>query len=204
MHILIFATNNKHKVDEVRSSLSGLFSIESLQEAGISQEIPEPHDTLEENALEKSSFIHRLTGKDCFSEDSGLEVDALNGAPGVRSARYAGEGADADANISRLLKDLDGLEDRRARFRTVISLILNGQEFRFEGICSGRITTSPEGSSGFGYDPVFTPDGDNRTFGSMNMEEKNKFSHRKKAVDKMIAFLQSTSHQQDQHRIHPE
>lgn len=194
MHTLIFATNNRHKVDEVRSSLAGMFRIVSLQEAGIDQEIPEPHDTLEENAFEKSSFIHRLTGSDCFSEDSGLEVHSLQGAPGVRSARYAGDQADSNANIARLLKDLQGSEDRRARFRTVISLILNGQEFRFEGVCDGRIPQRPEGSSGFGYDPVFIPDGDSRTFGCMTMEEKNFFSHRRKAVDKMIEFLLEQNH----------
>jgi XTP/dITP diphosphohydrolase len=195
MQTLIFATNNKHKVDEVRSALEGVFKIISLQEAGIVQEIPEPHETLEENAFEKSSFIHRLTGNDCFSEDSGLEVTALKGAPGVRSARYAGDQADSGANIDKLLKDLQDTADRRARFRTVISLIRNGQEFRFEGICEGEITRHPEGSSGFGYDPVFVPDGDDRTFANMTMEEKNFFSHRRKAVDKMIDFLRTLNHQ---------
>ncbi len=195
MQTLIFATNNKHKVDEVRSALEGVFKIISLQEAGIVQEIPEPHETLEENAFEKSSFIHRLTGNDCFSEDSGLEVTALKGAPGVRSARYAGDQADSGANIDKLLKDLQDTADRRARFRTVISLIRNGQEFRFEGICEGEITRHPEGSSGFGYDPVFVPDGDDRTFANMTMEEKNFFSHRRKAVDNMIEFLCTLNHQ---------
>jgi XTP/dITP diphosphohydrolase len=204
MHTLIFATNNRHKVEEVRSSLAGLFRIVSLQEAGIDQEIPEPHDTLEENAFEKSSFIHRLTGNDCFSEDSGLEVTALHGAPGVRSARYAGDHADSGANIARLLKDLQDSENRRARFRTIISLILNGKELRFEGVCDGRISQLPEGSSGFGYDPVFIPDGDSRTFGCMTMEEKNFFSHRRKAVDKMIEFLHAKNHQNPQQSFHSE
>lgn len=189
MTSLIFATNNKHKVQEIRSVLGDRFHIIPLSEAGITQDIPEPHDTLEENATEKSSFIHRLTGENCFSEDSGLEVNVLAGAPGVRSARYAGDDADASSNIRKLLEAMDGKEDRRARFRTVISLIINGKENLFEGICTGSITLEVDGGGGFGYDPVFIPDGADRTFAQMTTEQKNIHSHRRKAVDKMIAFL---------------
>lgn len=189
MTSLIFATNNRHKVQEIRSVLGDHFNIIPLLEAGIEQDIPEPHDTLEKNAFEKSSFIHRLTGSDCFSEDSGLEVDALDGAPGVRSARYAGDDADAQANILKLMEAMAGKQDRKARFRTIISLIINDKEHRFEGICTGRITSEIEGDKGFGYDPVFIPDGADRTFAQMNTEQKNIFSHRRKAVDQMIAFL---------------
>lgn len=189
MKSLIFSTNNIHKVLEIRAALDGRFGITPLSEAGIDQDIPEPHDTLEENALEKSSFIHRLTGKNCFSEDSGLEVDALSGAPGPRSARYAGESADAGENIRKLLQEMEGVADRRARFRTVISLILDGMEYRFEGVCPGVITMAPEGQGGFGYDPIFIPDGADQTFAHMSTQQKNKYSHRKKAVERMISFL---------------
>lgn len=186
---LIFATNNQHKVGEIRSALGGRFRIITLSEAGIDRDIPEPHNTLEENASEKSSVIHALTGADCFSEDSGLEVMALGGAPGVRSARYAGEPWDSGANIRKLLQEMQGVEDRRARFRTVISLILEGREYRFEGECTGRITIDIDGDGGFGYDPVFMPDGADRTFARMTIEQKNVFSHRRKALDGMIHFL---------------
>ncbi len=189
MDTLIFATNNSHKVDEVRAVLQGKWDIISLKEAGIDQDIPEPHDTLEENALEKSRTIYQLTGRNCFSEDTGLETEALNGEPGVRSARYAGETASFENNISKLLLRLEHQNSRRARFRTVISLILKGREYQFEGICNGIIIDEKKGHSGFGYDPVFVPDGDTRTFAEMNMDEKNIFSHRKKAMNKLIAFL---------------
>lgn len=189
MDTLIFATNNSHKVDEVRSVLQGKWDIISLKEAGIDKDIPEPHNTLEENALEKSRTIYLLTGRNCFSEDTGLETEILNGEPGVRSARYAGEPASFENNISLLLQRLEGQTNRRARFRTVISLIMGGREHQFEGICNGIIIDENKGSAGFGYDPVFVPDGDTRTFAEMNMEEKNLFSHRKKAMEKLIWFL---------------
>lgn len=191
MRTLIFATNNQHKVAEIRAVLGNRFHIITLQEAGIDIDIPEPHDTLEANAQEKSQTIHRLTGQDCFSEDTGLEVPALNGEPGVKSARYAGDVRSFDANIDKLLGKLEGKPDRSARFRTVISLILAGKEYRFEGVCPGRIIHEKKGNEGFGYDPVFVPEGSDRTFAEMSMEEKNKFSHRKKAMEKMIAFLSS-------------
>lgn len=187
---IIFATNNAHKVAEIQQILPASIRLITLKAAGIEIDIPEPHDTLEANAREKSATIHRLTGKDCFSEDTGLEVEALGGEPGVRSARYAGEPGDAAANSRLLLERLNGNPNRKARFRTVISLILAGQEYQFEGICPGRITEAPEGSNGFGYDPVFRPDGADRNFGEMSMIEKQAYSHRRKATDQLVHFLQ--------------
>lgn len=187
---LVFATNNQHKVEEIRHVLGNLFQIITLREAGIDIDIPEPHDTLEENAREKSMTIHKLTNSNCFSEDTGLEVEALNGEPGVKSARYAGELNDPQRNIEKLLHKLEGNKNRKARFRTVISLILEGQEYEFTGICPGEITIASSGSSGFGYDPVFIPEGANRTFAEMSTAEKSRFSHRRKAMNEMISFLQ--------------
>ena len=191
MNKLIFATNNQHKVDEIRIVLDHTFDIITLREAGIEIDIPEPHDTLEANAKEKSSVIYKLTSQNCFREDTGLEVDALNGEPGVKSARYAGESRSFEDNIDKLLNNLKTLVNRSARFRTVISLILNGEENQFEGICEGTILKERKGINGFGYDPVFVPTGSTKTFAEMNMEEKSAFSHRKKAMVKLIAFLQS-------------
>jgi XTP/dITP diphosphohydrolase len=191
MNTLIFATNNDNKVAEIRKVLGTLFEIVTLKEAGINIDIPEPYDTLEENATEKSSTIHLLTKKNCFSEDTGLETEVLNGEPGVKSARYAGEDRSFDANIDKLLAKLDEVENRKARFRTVISLILNEVEYQFEGICEGKIIEERKGNNGFGYDPVFVPNGSEKTFAEMNTEEKNEFSHRKKAMSKMIQFLQT-------------
>ncbi|MEO5646958.1 MAG: RdgB/HAM1 family non-canonical purine NTP pyrophosphatase [Chitinophagaceae bacterium] len=189
MHKLVFATNNQHKIMEIRAALNKTFEMITLSEAGIEIDIPEPHPTLEENASEKSGVINKLTGLDCFSEDTGLEVEALGGEPGVLSARYAGNEKFFDKNIEKLLLKLHGSTNRKARFRTVISLILNSKEYKFEGICNGIIIEYKRGSEGFGYDPVFIPDGANNTFAEMTLEEKNKFSHRKKAVEKLISFL---------------
>lgn len=186
---LIFATNNQHKVDEIRAVLDNRLEMMTLKEAGINQDIPEPYDTLEANASVKSKTIQELTGLNCFSEDTGLEVEALQGEPGVKSARYAGENRSFDANIDKLLVNLEGQTNRKARFRTVISLLIEGQEFLFEGICKGRITAEKRGNQGFGYDPVFIPEGSVRTFAEMTMEEKNQYSHRKKATEKLVAFL---------------
>jgi XTP/dITP diphosphohydrolase len=186
---LVFATNNQHKVDEIRAVTGGLFEIITLKEAGIDIDIPEPHDTLEANASEKSQTIHRLTQQNCFSEDTGLEVTELNGEPGVKSARYAGDGRDFQKNIDKLLENLQGKTNRAARFRTVISLILNNQEYLFEGICEGHITEQEKGLQGFGYDPVFIPTGAAISFAEMTMAGKNTYSHRKKAVTKLIDFL---------------
>jgi XTP/dITP diphosphohydrolase len=189
MDILIFATNNQHKVDEIRAVLKNKREIITLKEAGIYMDIPEPHLTLEDNASEKSRVIFALTGRDCFGEDTGLEVEALDGEPGVKSARFAGENKSPDANIIKLLSSLKNKSNRKARFRTVISLMLKGREYQFEGICQGNIIQETKGEKGFGYDPVFVPEGDTRTFAEMDTAEKNKYSHRKKAMDKLIAFL---------------
>lgn len=189
MTTLIFATNNQNKVKEIRAVLNNGFEIITLKEAGIDIDIPEPHDTLSANATEKSTVIHRLTGKNCFSEDTGLEVTALNGEPGVRSARYAGEDSDFQNNVLKLLANMADKEDRSAQFRTVISLIMNDTEYQFEGICKGHITRHQQGSEGFGYDPVFIPEDSTRTFAEMTLEEKNSFSHRKKATTQLIQFL---------------
>ncbi len=187
---LIFATNNQHKVEEIRFVIGSQFEIITLKEAGIDIDIPEPHDTLEANASEKSSTIHRLTGKNCFSEDTGLEVEALNGEPGVKSARYAG-GRDFQQNIDKLLHNLNGKPNRSAKFRTVVSLILHDKEYLFEGVCEGHIAESQKGVEGFGYDPIFIPTGAAVSFAEMTMEEKTKYSHRQKAVTKLIEFLNS-------------
>lgn len=189
MRKIIFASNNKHKADEIRAVLGSQFDIITLKEAGIEIDIPEPHETLQENAREKSMVIHRLTGMDCFSEDTGLEVDALNGAPGVRSARYAGEHANAVDNMQKLLTAMKGIDNRKARFRTVISLVLNSQEYFFEGECEGTITDQAAGTAGFGYDPVFMPAQHDQTFAELGIEVKSAISHRKKAIEKMTAFL---------------
>lgn len=186
---LIFATNNQHKVDEIRAVIGDQFEIITLKEAGIDIDIPEPHDTLEANATEKSQTIYRLTHQNCFSEDTGLEVEALNGEPGVKSARYAGDGKDFQKNIDKLLQKLEGKPNRNARFRTVISLLLDGKEHLFEGICEGKIIEKQSGTGGFGYDPVFTPTGSDKNFAEMSMEEKNSFSHRQKAVTQLLSFL---------------
>lgn len=188
---LIFATNNAHKVKEIKAVVGNKLNIISLLEAGINIDIPEPHDTLEANATEKSSVIHSLTGKNCFSEDTGLEVEALNGEPGVKSARYAGESQNFKANVEKLIAKLDGITNRSAQFRTVVSLIWNNKEYLFEGVCIGQILPIQKGLEGFGYDPIFVPEGSNKTFAEMTMEEKNMFSHRKKAVSKLIDFLQT-------------
>lgn len=192
---LLFATNNQHKLVEMQASIGHLLKIISLADAGINQDIPEPFDTLEENASEKTRVIHQLSGKDCFSEDTGLEVKALNGAPGVYSARYAGADTSADKNISKLLQELKGKTDRSARFRTVISLIWKGKEYWFEGTCEGVILPAPTGTTGFGYDPVFQPLGSDKSFAEMTLAEKSQYSHRARAAAKLVVFLQ------DQHQV---
>ena len=190
---IVFATNNQHKVSEIRTAVGEKLQIVSLREAGIDIEIPEPWDTLEANATEKSSTIHRLTGDNCFSEDTGLEVDSLNGEPGVHSARYAGEHRSFDANIDKLLEKLGDNPNRSARFRTVISLIWQEKEYLFEGSCEGHILKEPTGGAGFGYDPIFVPTGDTRSFAQMSAEEKNHYSHRRKAADQLVAFLRNAT-----------
>ncbi|MFM7358642.1 MAG: RdgB/HAM1 family non-canonical purine NTP pyrophosphatase [Sediminibacterium sp.] len=187
---LLFASNNKHKATEINSLLGNLFRIITLEEAGISIDIPEPHPTIPENAVEKSSVIYRLTGKNCFGEDTGLEVEALGGAPGVKSARFAGEKATAAENIIKLKELMKGQANRNARFVTYVSLQFNGQHFLFSGICKGKIAEVSSGSEGFGYDPIFIPEGSDRSFAAMSLEEKNIFSHRKKAIFEMVSFLE--------------
>ena len=188
---LIFATNNQHKVDEIRSVVGNNLDIITLKEAGIDIDIPEPYNPLEENATGKSKVIFEMTGLSCFSEDTGLEVTALGGEPGVKSARYAGDNRSFDANIEKLLSNLAGKDDRSARFRTVISLLIDGRETQFEGICNGQIIEEKRGLQGFGYDPVFIPAGSVKTFAEMDINEKNQYSHRKKATQKLVAFLNS-------------
>lgn len=186
----VFATNNHNKVKEIRSMLGNEFSIITLQEAGIDIDIPEPHDTLEANAREKSTVIFNMTGKNSFSEDTGLEIDALNGEPGVLSARYAGEQKSAADNIEKVLRLMKDKPARSARFRTVISLILEGREHQFEGVAEGVILQDKKGGEGFGYDPIFQPEGSQKSFAEMELAEKNQYSHRAKAFKKLITFLQ--------------
>lgn len=196
MHTLIFATNNQHKVNEIQSLVGSDFKIIPLNEAGIDIDIPEPHDTLQENAFEKAMTIFNLTNQNCFSEDTGLEIMALNGAPGVKSARYAGESRDFQANIDKVLFNLTAIENPAAQFRTVICLLWNDevnglQTHYFEGICKGHIAKVMQGEKGFGYDPIFIPEGSTKSFAQMSMEEKNKYSHRQKAVSQLFEFLRS-------------
>ncbi|CAN5319395.1 non-canonical purine NTP diphosphatase [soil metagenome] len=187
--VLIFATNNNHKVAEIRAVVGDAINIITMKEAGIDIDIPEPHDTLEANAAEKSATVYKLKRQNCFGEDTGLEVEALNGAPGVKSARYAGEAKNFQDNIDKLIINMKAESNRKARFRTVISLIWQSQQYLFEGVCNGQIIADQKGREGFGYDPVFIPDGAVQTFAEMSMQEKNKYSHRRKATDKLIAFL---------------
>jgi XTP/dITP diphosphohydrolase len=188
---LIFASNNQHKIEELTAFAGNEIEIVSLKDAGIDIDIPEPHDTLEENASEKSWTIYKLTGKDCFSEDTGLEIEALNGEPGVKSARYAGETRSFEANIEKVLHKLSRETNKKARFRAVISLIIGGRETQFQGVCNGKIIDTPRGTQGFGYDPIFIPDGSSRSFAEMPVNEKNQFNHRTKAAAKLVAFLQN-------------
>lgn len=185
----IIASNNRHKAAEIKSLLPAEFEILSLEQAGIVKEIPEPHPTLELNAAEKAKTIFGITNENCFGEDTGLEVEALNNEPGVRSARYAEDEPVFSDNVSKLMAALQSHSNRSARFRTVICLILGGKEYFFEGICEGKISETPKGSNGFGYDPVFEPAGTGRTFAEMDLKEKNRYSHRAKAIEKLVTFL---------------
>lgn len=186
---LVFATNNAHKLEEVSAIIDSRFKIHSLAEIGCHEDIPETAHTLEGNALLKARYIYEKYGYDCFSDDTGLEVDALNGAPGVRSARYAGEEKDAQANMRKLLSELKAKSNRNARFRTVVALILNGEEFLFDGVVEGKILEEKRGDGGFGYDPIFVPDGFDETFAQLDAEVKNDISHRGKAIRKLAEFL---------------
>jgi len=191
MKKLVFATNNKHKLQEIREILIDEFEILGLKEFGVNDDIPETGKTLSENAAIKSGFIFKEFDIDVFSDDTGLEIDALDGRPGVYSARYAGEDGNSKANIKKVLNELQNETNRKARFRTVISLILDGKEYQFDGKVEGRITDKKHGSSGFGYDPIFIPDGYKETFAEMSNEEKNKISHRARATQKLVEFLKA-------------
>jgi XTP/dITP diphosphohydrolase len=186
---LIFATNNKHKIREISDLLDDRFEIIGLADVSITEDIPEDADNLADNALFKARYVHDRTGMNVFADDTGLEVDALDGAPGVFSARYAGAGKSPDDNILKLLKELEGVEDRKARFRTVIALIYDNSEYLFEGKVEGGIIQKRSGTGGFGYDPVFVAEGYDLTFAEIPLSEKNKISHRARAMKKLLAFL---------------
>ena len=188
---LVFVTNNAHKLEEVAAILGDQIELLSLNDIGCHTDIPETAETLEGNALLKSSFIFKNYGLDCFADDTGLEVEALNGAPGVYSARFAGEEHDSQANMRKLLHEMEEKDNRKARFRTIISLIEEGREHQFEGIVNGSITREKKGDSGFGYDPVFQPDGYDQTFAELGEETKNKISHRAQAVARLCEYLAS-------------
>lgn len=187
---IVFATNNQHKLHEVQSLLGNSFELVTLSECGFEGDIPETQATLEGNASQKSHYLYERFEVDCFADDTGLEVEALDGAPGVHSARYATDGHDFASNNRLLLKNLEGQKSRNARFRTVISLILDGREYLFEGVVEGRIIEHESGDKGFGYDPLFVPNGCECTFAQMTTEEKNKISHRARATRKLVQFLQ--------------
>lgn len=185
----IFATNNLHKLEEVQQMLNNQFTLVSLKDIGCVEDIPENEPTIEGNALFKARYIYQKYGKDCFADDSGLEVEVLNNAPGVRSARYAGESKDSQENMNLLLENLKGKKNRKARFRTVIACVIDGQEFVFEGIINGEIKEQGFGKNGFGYDPIFCPEGYDQTFAELSSEIKNQISHRALAVQKFLLFL---------------
>lgn len=186
---LIFASNNKHKIKEINNILGNSFRLLSLSDVNIDEDIAENETTLEGNALAKARYVHEATGMDVFADDTGLEVEALGGRPGVHSARFAGENKNSDANIDKLLLLLEGKSNRNARFRTVIALILKGTEYLFEGIVNGSIIDEKRGSQGFGYDPVFIPENRGLTFAEMDLDAKNRISHRARAFEKLRAFL---------------
>lgn len=194
---LVFATNNAHKLSEVSAVLGSEYEIVTLREVGITEDIPETGDTLDENASLKARYVYERTGINCFADDTGLEVEALGGAPGVRSARYATDGHDFKANNRKLLAEMANKENRNARFRTVISLIIEGKEYQVEGIVEGTIATEESGGEGFGYDPLFVPKGHNKSFAEMTASQKNLISHRGRAVKKLVALLHNI---EDEHR----
>jgi XTP/dITP diphosphohydrolase len=201
MRELVFATNNMHKLKEIRSILQSEYKITGLIERGILEEIPEDYFTLEENAFQKAEFVWKRLGLSCFSDDTGLEIDALNGEPGVFSARYSliGEPVFPEmdvvaGNIRKVFEKLEGVKNRKARFRTIIALILDGRRYSFEGVVDGSITEAIRGTDGFGYDPIFIPDGQRLTFAELDPEQKNRISHRARAVKKLVNFLVSVDH----------
>lgn len=188
MRTLVFATNNQHKLDEVQQMVADYFQLKSLNDIACDADIPETGTTFNENASQKSRYIFEHFNTDCFADDSGLEVDGLKGEPGVYSAHYSGT-RDSESNLNLVLKNLGDSQNRSARFRCVISLILNGEEYFFEGVVEGSITAEPSGETGFGYDPIFQPQGFSKTFAEMTAEEKNRISHRGRAIAKLVEFL---------------
>jgi len=186
---LVFATNNKHKIEEVKHLLKNNFRLLSLQDIGCTEELPETGTTLQENALQKAKYIFTKYSIDCFADDTGLEIEALQGKPGVYSARYAGEEKNAEKNIKKVLQETKGIKNRNALFKTTISLIIGTKEYLFEGIINGNISTEMKGNNGFGYDPIFIPKDHTKSFAEMSLEEKNKISHRAIAVKKLVTFL---------------
>ena len=190
---LVFATNNQHKLHEISHLLDGSFEVLCLKDIHCTVDIPENQDTIEGNASEKSFYIWNNYGLNCFADDTGLEIEALNGEPGVYSARYAGEEKSAEKNIEMVLQKLAKIKNRKARFKTVISLVIDGREVQFEGIVNGRILEEKRGNTGFGYDPIFQPEESNLSFAEMPLEEKNKISHRGRAVQKLVEYLSQFS-----------
>ncbi len=188
---LCFATNNAHKITEVQQLLGNAFEIVSLQDIGCTEELPETQETLEGNARQKAEFVYQHYQVDCFADDTGLEIEALHGEPGVYSARYAGSQRSSQANMQKVLNNLEGIENRKAQFRTIISLILEGKFHIFEGAVVGTIAQQPSGQQGFGYDPIFIPEGHEQSFAEMSLEEKNQISHRGRAVQKLVDFLKN-------------
>jgi len=188
---LVFATNNAHKIKELQAIMGNRIQLLSLKDIGCNEEIPEEQATLEGNASQKAFFIYNKYGYNCFADDTGLEIDALNGEPGVYSARYAGEEKSAEANMDKVLAGLLKIKNRNARFRTVISLVIDGTETQFEGVVDGKILNEKRGKSGFGYDPIFQPTGFSETFAEMKLTDKNKISHRGRAVEKLIQYLKT-------------
>jgi XTP/dITP diphosphohydrolase len=189
MKKLVFATNNKHKIEEVAPLIQSQFQLLSLTDIKCFEELQEPHVTLIENAFEKARFVYYRYGYDCFADDTGIEIDALEGKPGVFSARYAGPGCSFEDNVKKVLKEMEHFTNRNARFKTIIALIINGKEYSFEGVAEGEIIAEVTGNKGFGYDPIFRPIGYSKTFAEMELNEKNQISHRALASNKLIQFL---------------
>jgi XTP/dITP diphosphohydrolase len=186
---LVFATNNRHKLEELQAILGNEFGLLSLNDIGCTDEIPEDQPTLEGNASQKSFYVYNKFGSNCFADDTGLEIDALGGEPGVYSARYAGDERSAEANIEKVIGKMAKIKNRKARFRTVISLVIDGIEKQFEGVVAGEILTEKKGGAGFGYDPIFQPSGFSQSFAEMELADKNKISHRGRAVEKLVNYL---------------
>ena len=189
---LIFATSNAHKVKEIASVLPEGYTVQSLKDIGFTEELPETRDTIEGNSLQKAEYLAEKLGVTCFAEDTGLEINVLDGRPGFYSARYAGPEATFTDNVNKVLGEMQGLANRRARFKTVITYFYGGKYVQFTGLCEGTILTEPRGAEGFGYDPIFVPDGCNLSFAEMRLNEKNQYSHRRKAVDAFLGFLKSS------------